>query len=104
MYYCEKVKPLWDKLEHFCRYFFQVDVNLNVSVVILNNYERSRKELINLLIVILKQYVYSEKCFGVDLSFKNFMDKLTQWYFVDKCYAKQSDTEEICCKKWQNLF
>ena len=63
LFYCREVQELWKNIARTILYFLKVQIKLDVKTVILNNYKGPCKELINMLIVTLKQYIYAKKCF-----------------------------------------
>ena len=73
-----------------------MQVIITGELVILNNYKGPRQDIINLVLVILKQFVYAQKCFAELPKFAMFMSKLSQWYFIDKCHAAKLSREEKC--------
>ena len=86
---CDHVQNSWSNLKRICSHFLGTDANFTYDVIILNNYQGPSKELVNLFIVILKQYIYVQKCFEVLPTFTEYMGKLAMWYQTDLCYATQ---------------
>ena len=101
---CEKAKRMWKALERVITYFLNESIMLDKTTIVLNNYEGSNKECINLLIVALKQYIYAQKCFEKPLNFTEFMYKISYWYRIDKLLAYEHDTVQKLNKKWKNMF
>ena len=87
LYQCYLILPLWKNLAKILNYFYQLQITINIRTALLNDYDGKNKEILNLLIVILKQHIYSEKCFQRILHFQDFMGKLSYWYLIDKCIA-----------------
>ena len=54
---CPCVKVLWKTLETWCKYYFQINL-MCTNIIICNNYEGKYKKLVNLMILVLKQYIY----------------------------------------------
>ena len=69
-----------------------------------NNYEGKQKELVNMLIIILKQYVYSSKCKQEIPNFIGLVAKMRYWYLVDKQIASENNKLEQFNKKWNDVF
>ena len=105
LYTCNKVLPLWLKLQKIIDYFWHIKVDFTAEMVILNNYTGAKAEVVNFLMIILKQYVYAKSVSRKNQIFLNIWKKLTNWYFIDKkSHAQKVDKLEQCLKKWSNLF
>ena len=101
---CSHVKKLWLLLEKSCQYFLGVPLKLTMVDTILNNYAGLQQELINYLIIIMKQYIYSTKCFQHKLQYTAYMAKVSYWYLIDKHDAFHSKKQKQLFKKWKNWF
>ena len=84
LFECEYCIKLWDNLKRILKYFFNVELTLSKQLIILNNYNGPNKQIVNLLISILKQHIYSEKCFDRIPTFEAYMTKLSWWYLIEK--------------------
>ena len=71
-YYCPEFKKLWENLSRWIKYYLNVNVHLDLKMVMLNEYSQKSKDLVILLISIMKQYIYSTKCFESKLNFHAF--------------------------------
>ena len=87
LYQCHLILPLWKNLAKILNYFYQLQITINIRTALLNDHDGKNKEIVNLLIVILKQHIYLEKCFQRIPHFQDFMGKLSYWYPIDKCIA-----------------
>ena len=74
------------------------------ELISLNNYQGQHKTLINMMIVILKQYIYATKCLNETLSFYAFVNKLSYWYEVEKTIAIRNNTYVKFLIKWKDVF
>ena len=104
---CPKVTVLWTALSKICQYFLNVKVIFTADYIILNNYQGMSVEIINQMIIVMKQYIYSQKCLKQDVTFSGFMSKLSWWYSVEKCIIWESYTDKKYKKfekKWSKLF
>ena len=104
LYECDKIKELWEKTKSICNHFFEVKIEINAELAILNNYKGKKKGIINILIAIMKQHIYAKKCYEEIPNFQEFMYKLAEWYEVEKVFAWKNNKYELCIKKWENLF
>ena len=101
---CKAITTLWVKLNKICKYFFDINLEMNSELIILNNYMGHHKEIINFMILVMKQYIYCQKCFETIPTFSSYMEKLAQWQRIDLVHAWQHDKIHKCKKKWNNLF
>ena len=101
---CCKVVPLWKKLFKILRYWCKIYTIITKSKILLNNYKDKKKSLVNLLLVTMKHYIYATKCASNELQFSAFMDRVYQWYSVEKLYAY--DTDSLCSieRKWKDIY
>ena len=60
---CDCVKKLWMAMEKLCKTLIQVNVKINNEIVIFNNYQGPQKQIVNLMVIIMKQHIYASKCF-----------------------------------------
>ena len=72
------------------------------KTIILNDYTGPHKEILNLLIIIAKQYIYSKKCFEEIPIFPGCMFKPSYWYFIDSTF--NTNKVRPYYKKWNNIF
>ena len=102
---CQHVKKLWSALERTLNYFFNVSVELNPQLIVFNNYMGESKYIVNLFVVIMKQYLYASKCLAETLpSYPEFMNKMSYWYQIDKCIALETNKFKQFQSKWKNVF
>ena len=63
------------------KYFYNIERILNPEIITLNNY-KSQKHcyFVNMLILIVKQYIYSVKCKKEKLNFVQYVNRINYWY------------------------
>ena len=109
---CPQVKKIWYCFARFCAYYLNFDVNqfqdiIDERCILLNDYTGPNKDLIVLLIIATKQYIYSTKCLNEMLNFSNCVSKYVDWYHVEKSFMyNTSDAKKIRVfnRKWQQIF
>ena len=104
LYNCPMILPLWERLSTWTNYFLQIDIIFSMDIVFLNNYRGKQKEIINSMIIVMKQYIYACKCKESIPTFGNFVTKLSHWYFVEKDIAYKDNKVDKFHKKWQAMF
>ena len=103
LYECDKVNKLWKALTKWCKYYLSIDIEFTMPVVIFN-YHGKNSSVVNLFIVVLKQYIYAAKCFKEKPIFTAFIAKLSYWYNVKKAIALEENKMEKHHRKWKNIF
>ena len=102
---CIEVQPLWKALTKLVKYYFNTVITFTPQLIILNNYKGTSKIMINLLIIIMKQYIYATKCANEKLNFVMYMNRINYWYQIDKWHQTQLGYQDhMLTKKWKTLF
>ena len=101
---CEYAHKLWRLLEKWINYYLKVDLTLTKDQILLNNYTGANKKMINFLIIVMKQHIYSAKCFQEIPVFQQYVTKLSKWFHVDRIIALENNTSGNFVKKWKNMF
>ena len=104
LYQCKFILPLWQAFEKMIQRLLKIQHTFSMKTICLNDYYGRQKELINLLMVIMKQYIYASKCLGETPTFLNYMGKVSKWYNYDMLYAQDCDKESKCKKKWKDIY
>ena len=80
-----------------------VRLKVNAQTIILGNPKYSKKDnIINLIILIAKQYIYKTKCKSQHLTLTGFRNSLNMYYHIDK-YIFTLNNEIIKFEeKWNN--
>ena len=105
---CEYSAPLWMALNKMINYYFNLQIDLDPSTILLNNYTGKNKQMINMLLITFKHYIYSTKCQAKNKPiFTQYMLKLSYWFRIDKYIAYNSQNKKYINKfhsKWHNIF
>ena len=100
IYYCKKIKILWDSLARWMKYHYKIEITFDAKIVLCNNAATRNKQFVNLLILIMKYYIYSTKCKDEKLNFGNFVKTIHYWYNIEKTIVIQNDKWLKFKKKW----
>ena len=101
---CPVSQLLWQKLENMLKYFLEIRVTLDLRSIIMNNYNGPQKSMVNTAIIILKQVIYTAKCFNENPNFGTYMNKLMYWFEIEKTYAYQCNKYKKVLEKWSKIF
>ena len=105
--YCQHVEQIWVCFARFCKHLLDIEIELTEELILFNNYSGQHKSLINLLLMIVKQYIYATKCKAQELNFYTCVSKIADWYNVEKCIATKSNNVNNIRKfetKWAKMF
>ena len=102
LYYCPIVKELWDDLVQMIYLEYQVkEVRLAPTNVIFNTIIPQGKHVGNFLCLVLKQYIYAQKCLSVMPSKYQFRLLVKRIECIEKYIAVKNDKINIHMMKWQ---
>ena len=101
---CRHVRKLWHALTKWCRYFLNIKLELKPEVIIFNEYCGSRANLVNLLILIMKRYVYVSKCKNKELSFIGYISQIHYIKQIENLTALRNQKTNLHKKKWENFL
>ena len=103
LYDSEKVKKFWSTLFKWFSYVLGSTINCSKQNVILNNYEGQHKYLINVALMIGKQYIYATKCLESQLSIIQLIGKIKDVSNIEWLLAKKVKQLSKYYKRWLAL-
>ena len=77
---CELVQKMWMALEKWIKHRTGIVIRFIPSLIIMNNISGKHKDILNTLALIMKQYIYAQKCKQEVPNFIEFINRTTQWY------------------------
>ena len=98
---CPNVAKLWKTLSNWCNYHYEIKTVFDASTIILNDYQGKEKNYVNTLILILKQFIYSQKCKSNSLKFIEFISVVDHWYNLEKVTAIANNNYHKFKNKWK---
>ena len=102
MYMCEKVHRLWKDVENMLKAKdTDIEIDINVGTVMKNQIVGRKGHVGNLICLMLKQYVYRQKCMEGDLSFIQFKQILFQTEQIEKYIAVKNGKLSKHMGKWE---
>lgn len=97
---CHLVQIFWHNLEKWIKYIFKISVTFNKTTIILNNYNGQGRNMVNMFVLVAKQYIYATKCNQTNLKFIGFSKKLVQTHSIEKSVAIRQDKLKKHEHKW----
>ena len=100
---CVKIQKLGKTLQRWLKYMLRIDITFTGDMIMYNNYKGPCKDLLNSIILIVKQYMYREKCTKQLLNFVNMLQNVYQTESVEYIIAKQMNCLYKHQLKWHSF-
>ena len=97
---CNCVKKFWKCFTKWCNYAFKAEIELTAAMVILNNYKGLQKKLIQMMLLMAKQYIYACTCLNKEIQFTIFLQKVMDIYYAELQIAVSNHVQHKHSKKW----
>ena len=101
---CVKLTKFWQSMQRWFKYMFQLNLVLTPPMIIYNNYIGMHKDLINTVILIAKQYIYSCKCQQKSINFVIMLQKVFEHMEIERAIAMSNSTFSKFYRKWAILI
>lgn len=104
LWYCPKVKKFWSALLKWLKYIHvcKLDtMDFDVHTVIFNNYKGANNWLVNTILLIVKQYIYSCTCQKWNLSLLPVVTKIRGYQSLEESIARSKKKINKHEKKWE---
>ena len=98
---CIDSQKIWKALVRWLKYFCSIEVKLSSEIVILNNSKRYQKQLINIIVLIVKQYLYAQRYFKKKPNFQQLICKIIYCKKIEEYIAKRNGRLKKHKAKWQ---
>ena len=100
--YCEKVQPLWIEVEQFINIYSKDQINFNEYTVINNLFiEKKPGHVKNLVCLIVKQYIYRQRCLHKQLNFRELKAHIVNIENSEKYIAIKNSRLYKHWQKWR---
>ena len=98
---CKHVQTFWNTVINWIFFKTKIRLQVNAQTIILGNPNYSKKDsVVNLIILIAKQYIYKSKCKSQQLTLTGFQKSLNMYYYIDKYISTINDTVIKFEEKW----
>ena len=100
---CPQVKKLWKALKKWIKWKYELQVDFSETDIILNNFAGQKKydRLFNMIILVLKRYIYVTGCKNEKLSFIQFLTYVKQMQEIKFSIASKNNKIKKHIQKWQ---
>ena len=100
LFECEVSQKMWKLLSKWISYWFQQKVELTAEIVLFNSFKGKNVKVINTIILIMKRYLYIQKCKEERPEFRVFVNYMNRFISVEKYIALRNNKLEIFVRKW----
>ena len=101
LYYCKEAKELWVKIiEWIMKEYNTGSTVINAITVMFNRISPIKYGVANFICLIVKQYIYKQKCLGNGLSFPQIKGTIVGIERMEKYIAVKNGRMQIHAKKW----
>ena len=98
---CPMVKKLWEALKRWLYYFCFLPFAQSDYEILFNQYKDSFPDMVNVIILITKQYIYAQRCLNNKLNFNSLLHKIVRYRNAEvKLAKKDSKLYEKIKYKW----
>ena len=95
-------QKVWYPLKRWLYYFCFINFEIDEYEIIFNVYKDSFADMVNMIILIAKQYIYATKCLNNNLSFRELIQRIQMYKTIEEIInAKQNGKNEAKLLKWQ---
>ena len=99
--HCHIVKrSIWFLLTKWLDYFCNINLDVSAQQIIFNEYKEAFALMVNMIILIAKQYIYAKKCLNQKLCFVKLIENITQMKNLEGFIAKRNKNIEKHERKW----
>lgn len=100
-FHCAVTKRFLEMFQAWFEALTDTEILLNMEVVFYCNHE---DDFLNILLIILKQYIYSCRCMEKELNVYNYKDYIMQIIRIERLEAFQTGKFKKFVKKWGKMF
>ena len=102
LWFCPCVQPIWESV--FCllhEKYAIYNLKINVENVLINCIEARKNSIANFICLIVKQYIYSQRCLKNPLSLPQIVARIGQIENIEKYIASKNNKIHIHNEKWK---
>ena len=101
MYSCTQVFPLWMEFKKDSVEKYNKEVCISLETIVTNRFCRPLKHVINTIALLLKQYIYRQRCLQQRLDYSSFTRYVNSVQSIEKYIAIKNDKIEYHQRKWE---
>ena len=98
---CPYTQKIYGYLTEYCEDRFNIDINIELSSIILN--DMSTNEVINLLFLLAKQKIYATRCLGTEVTAQLIIKQFENFEKYERYRIGEGKLEHHC-QKWSSAI
>ena len=98
---CEEVKKLWKKVEGYIVHRFHVHPCMTARNILFNSIVNKSRNVVNFICLIVKQFIYKQKCLNEQLHFPLVKDVIKSTENIEKYIAIKNGKLSLHQRKWE---
>ena len=99
-YHCDFVQALWVKYAEYYQEIYSIAIQVNMESIVACTFCKPKKHVINTIGLILKQYIYRNRCLKKVLSFDEFQRIVVRTKNIEKYVALKNEKYAVFSRKW----
>ena len=103
LYNCEYVKPMWKELVKIMKNFTKKEIVLNYENIVFNKLHPDPKHVINLMCLVVKQYIYRQRCKKSQIKVQEIRNELYKIENIEKYIAVKNGHISKHNRKWAKI-
>ena len=100
---CPQVEIMWSQLSDYISQHSGKSIQVTKATILLNTVDKNASNIANFLALLLKQYLYRQRCGKKRLQFKEFIAYVKEVEHTEKYIAIKNNKLSKHAKKWQNF-
>ena len=97
---CSHVIKIWSMLKKWLYHFCFVEIAIDPVQILLNKYKEAFTDMVNTIILITKYYIYTQRSFKHQLSFRDVISYISKYKRIEFMAAKKTGKISHHLKKW----
>ena len=97
---CEVVKQIWEAVQNYVHKRFNISFKIEADAILFNKVHANRGNVANLICLLVKQYIYRQKCLDKGLNPQALIKYLFQVECTEKYIAQKNNLIIKHNKKW----
>ena len=103
MYDCKIIQSIWQKTWKWVSYMVDKKIQLLRYETIFNECMGQYKDTVNIICLIVKQFIYAQKCLKEDISIMKVLTKIQDYRKIEKMCTIKSNKMRHYYKKWKQI-
>ena len=99
---CDVINILWRDFSRYAYDRFEIEINIEPRNIILNKVVQTGYQVLNFMCLIIKQFIYRQRCLGKELNFDQALRQIKYVESIERYIATKNGKEIVHNRKWGN--